>query len=180
MPRSVSLDVLDRIEIASPCPMRWEDMAGDDRTRHCDQCDLRVHNIAGLARQEALDLIVAGHGGRLCVRIHRRWDGTILTSDCPVGRRALHRRVATRVSRFGAAALCLLTGGLLFVRVGERSDGALASRQPLQALRNWLKPVVPSPPLRTPPYVITMGSCAPLKSLKEVLSQQEGPSEEGR
>ena len=31
MPRTISL--LDRVQIASPCPMKWEDMVGDDRNQ---------------------------------------------------------------------------------------------------------------------------------------------------
>jgi hypothetical protein len=46
MSRTVSLSLLDRIEIASPCTVEWDSMTGDDRSRFCGQCKLNVYNIA--------------------------------------------------------------------------------------------------------------------------------------
>ena len=68
-------------------------MTGDDRTRHCDLCNLHVYNIAQLTRKEAESLI-ANTEGRICARLYRRPDGTVITKDCPVGLRAVRRRVA--------------------------------------------------------------------------------------
>ncbi|MCB9845044.1 MAG: hypothetical protein H6811_03530 [Phycisphaeraceae bacterium] len=150
MAGTLSLDILDRIEIASPCPMRWEDMEGDARRRMCDQCGLHVHNIEGLTREEAVELIASSAGKRVCVRLHRRTDGAVMTHDCPVGRRALHRRAASGAWRLAAAALCLLTGGLLFARVDHTNGHELSDRQPMRAVRAWLRrpppPVPPAPP----------------------------------
>jgi hypothetical protein len=73
-----------QMKIASPCPASWEDMEGDDRIRFCDECELNVYNLSDMAEDAALKL-VEEREGRLCVRFYQREDGTVLTSDCPVG-----------------------------------------------------------------------------------------------
>jgi hypothetical protein len=96
---------IDNIRIASPCPVGWEAMKGDDRKRHCDLCSLNVYNISEMTRAEAEGLF-AKSGDRVCVRIYRRADGTVLTKDCPVGLRKYRKRVAT----FAGAALSMVLG----------------------------------------------------------------------
>ncbi|HSS20747.1 MAG TPA: carboxypeptidase-like regulatory domain-containing protein [Pyrinomonadaceae bacterium] len=93
---------LDRLRVASPCPKSWEQMTGDDRVRFCDQCQLNVYNLSALSRLEAESLI-ASTEGRLCGRFFRRADGTVLTTDCPVGLRALRLRVSKRAAAVFAA-----------------------------------------------------------------------------
>ena len=85
MGRKHSLDVLDQIRVASPCPKRWEDMVGDDRKRFCDECKLHVYNLSAMTREEATSLVTSAKG-RLCGAFYRRADGTVMTSDCAVGR----------------------------------------------------------------------------------------------
>jgi hypothetical protein len=86
-------DRLDSLRIASPCPTNWAQMSGDDRVRFCDQCNLHVYNIAQMTRKEA-EALIATTEGRICARLFRRADGTIITRDCPVGLRAIRRHVA--------------------------------------------------------------------------------------
>jgi hypothetical protein len=88
------------LRVASPCSADWEEMVGDDRVRYCSQCRLNVYNFAAMSEREVKEL-VATHEGRLCGRLYRRADGTMLTRDCPVGFRAVVRRV----SRVAGAAL---------------------------------------------------------------------------
>lgn len=73
---------LDNIHVANPCPADWNKMTGDDRIRHCSDCEQNVFNLTDLTTKEALRLI-RDTQGRLCVRFYRRADGTILTRDCP-------------------------------------------------------------------------------------------------
>jgi hypothetical protein len=96
-PKTVSLE---NIRIAAPCPATWEKMIGDDRVRHCAECQLNVYNLSEMTRLEAEELI-ASREGRLCVRFFRRTDGTVITRDCPRGLRLL----TNRVSRFAGAVL---------------------------------------------------------------------------
>ena len=68
-------------------------MTGDDRARHCGDCDLDVFNLSGMTRREAQKLILA-KSGHLCVRFFLRHDGTVLTQDCPTGLARIRRRFA--------------------------------------------------------------------------------------
>lgn len=96
--------MIDNIRIASPCPANWEQMQGNDRVRHCDACNLNVYNLAAFTESE-IRALVANRKGRLCGRIYQRRDGTVLTQNCPVGMRA----VARRISRIAGAVFAFLT-----------------------------------------------------------------------
>ena len=86
---------LDHLRIAAPCPADWDQMFSfeGERVRFCSQCNLNVYNLSGMSREEAEALITKTEG-RLCVRFYRRADGSILTQNCPVGLKAIKRRVA--------------------------------------------------------------------------------------
>jgi hypothetical protein len=83
-------DAVDQIEIASPCTVPWSSMRGDDRVRFCGHCRQNVYNIDGFGRDEARRLVA--REGRVCVRIFRRSDGTVMTADCWTRLRAARRR----------------------------------------------------------------------------------------
>src|SRR5579862_1598441 len=101
----------DSIRIATPCPARWEDMTGDAVVRRCAQCDLDVHNISEMTREQAEGVLARLAEGRVCARFFRRADGTILTRDCPVGIAAARRRILKAVSRCAAAiGLAVIAG----------------------------------------------------------------------
>lgn len=105
-------DPLQTLRIASPCNEAWERMAGDARVRHCASCDLNVYNAAELTRDE-IRALVERTEGRLCMRLYRRADGTLLTKDCPAGIRALRRRASRWSAAVTAAMLsvaAVLTG----------------------------------------------------------------------
>lgn len=137
----IRLSLLDHIEIASPCSARWEDMEGDDRKRLCADCDLHVYNIAAMTRDEAESLIRENRP-RLCAQIYRRPDGTILTSDCPVGIARLRQQSIRVAGRMAAALVCILVACVSTVLGVGRLDNArrLSDREPFQALRAKLNP----------------------------------------
>ena len=109
------LPMLDGIQIAKPCPANWDEMKGDDVVRHCSLCRLNVYNVSEMSREDALQLIHEAEG-RLCIRMYRREDGTVLTKDCPKGLANFRRRVVKRVAL--AASLALTAAGC--GRLGER------------------------------------------------------------
>ena len=97
---------LDNLRTASPCPVGWEQMTGDERVRLCRLCDLHVYNISEVTRDEPYALIAKSEG-RICARLVRRADGTVITKDCPVGLRAIKRRVARTTATVFAAIVSL-------------------------------------------------------------------------
>lgn len=113
---------LNQIRIATPCHAKWNQMKGDDRVRHCGDCKLNVYNVAGLTNKEVQELLVkSAKGERVCMRLTRRKDGTILTSDCPVGVR-IARRVRLKIAAIGVpimSAIFWLAGGV-YSRAEER------------------------------------------------------------
>src|SRR5262245_34300483 len=76
-----NLNLLE-ISIPTPCPASWDQMRGDDRVRFCSQCKLKVYNLSEMTKSEAEKLIWEKEG-KLCARLFRRNDGTIITRECP-------------------------------------------------------------------------------------------------
>ena len=101
----MKINPLDHIKIASPCSADWNEMFGDSRKRFCPECRLNVYNLSEMTQAEA-EKILFETEGRLCVRLYKRSDGTVITQDCPVGWQAIKQRV----SRFATAAFGLLIG----------------------------------------------------------------------
>lgn len=115
-------DNLDQLRVASPCPTSWERMTGNDQVRFCDLCNLNVYNLAELTRKEAAALI-AKMEGRLCARLFRRSDGTVITRDCPVGLGAIRRRVA-RLTGAVFATIVALSSTVLGQKPNNKEDSS--------------------------------------------------------
>jgi hypothetical protein len=98
-------ELLANVKVASPCSARWGHMVGDDRSRFCAQCQKHVYNLSNLTANEASALIREREGS-LCARFYQRADGTVLTSDCPIGAGQVWARFRTLLG--AAAALTLL------------------------------------------------------------------------
>ena len=101
---------IDRIRVASPCAVPWDSMKGNESLRHCDLCSLNVYNISELTVAETEQLI-AVREGRICIRLYRRADGTVITKDCPVGLRKVRQRMTRIASAAFASILGLVTLG---------------------------------------------------------------------
>jgi hypothetical protein len=120
------LKSLDNLRIASPCPASWESMTGSDSVRHCDLCNLNVYDISRMTRLEA-EAFIAHTEGRICARLYRRVDGTVLTRDCPVGLRELRRR-ASRVAGAVFAALVSLCSSAIGQTPSKKDEKACTSK----------------------------------------------------
>ncbi len=115
-------------------------MSGDERVRHCERCDLNVFNLSEMNRSDAEDLIRKSEG-RMCIRYHARADGTMITSDCPVGRglvrRRLRRIAACVVGAFGAL---IGTGFAMSGGVGLRRGAQMRSVKAFAAICDRISP----------------------------------------
>jgi hypothetical protein len=130
---------LEKIRIARPCPALWEEMTGDERVRFCGLCRKNVYNLSAMSR-EAAERLIKERQGQICALLYRRADGTVLTSDCPVGARAFAARVARRIAASLTGLFLILGGRHLTPEFKERrcqpppgrTDArAQASRRPL-------------------------------------------------
>jgi hypothetical protein len=148
---TVELD-LDDVRIASPCKMEWAAMTGGDRVRHCAACQKNVFNLSGMKRKDALDLLRATEG-KICARIYRRKDGTILTADCPVGvallaRKAKRAVLGACIATLGAvgALLALLASSTTTERVIPHGVRDAVTTKVHQLVDAKDKLIVPEPP----------------------------------
>ena len=121
-------DIVDRIEIPLPCHVPWADMTGDDRVRFCGDCRQSVYNVAMFTRAEATRLL-NDSSGRVCLRIFRRPDGTVVTDDCRARLRAARKRgllifAGTLVVVFWAQ-ICAQFVGLMGLRRVMSSGGTM-------------------------------------------------------
>jgi hypothetical protein len=121
---------LDHLRIATPCSADWDQMHSfeDERVRFCSQCNLNVYNLSGMRRQEAEALITKTEG-RLCVRFYRRADRSVLTRNCPVGLKAVIRRVAWVARVVLGMILSFVSGlGLYIFYLGRKPYPLLNNR----------------------------------------------------
>lgn len=94
---------LEDIEIKAPCSADWEAMEGGAAKRHCEECDLHVHNLSAMTRAEGEALLAGRRAGeRVCVRMEQNADGSCVTLDEPRGQK--------RPGKLTAAALAFGVG----------------------------------------------------------------------
>ena len=147
---------LRNVKVASPCPVDWDRMIGDERARFCGQCELNVYNLSAMSTLEAESLI-ARTEGRLCVRYYRRKDGSIITEDCPVGLRAFKQRVA-RIKRAVASLVLGSLAGLGFHAAASRFGSYLFDPSGIWGTHGTTMGEMVAP--QVPPLGIVMGKMA--------------------
>jgi len=134
-----------RLRVASPCSEKWDGMTGDERARSCGLCKKNVYDLSKMTTREVLELVREREGGATppCVRFFMRADGTVMTADCPEGRRRVLRR------RWGIAAL--MAGAMALVAGGWSAFGG------------WLRGIddPPTPTMGTPKGIVMGEVCVP-------------------
>jgi hypothetical protein len=96
---------LDQIKVVSPCSTDWDRMSGEEKKRFCSECDKFVYDFSQMTRRQ-VEAIVSIHRGRLCARITRRPDGSLVTLEAP----PVHPIVAHRASPVVNATLAAILG----------------------------------------------------------------------
>jgi hypothetical protein len=152
-----SLPILDNVRIATPCRANWDRMLGDDRVRHCNDCNKNVFNLSAMTRDQAESLIVAKNGD-LCARYYQRTDGTILLSDCTVG---VSQRNTRRLVAAGAFALLAGTSAAAMMPRHKTKDFTMGEVHVDTTLKFSKPPIVmpPAPPPHVDPMPL-MGAVA--------------------
>ena len=143
------LPMLGQLRVATPCTADWSQMTGDDRTRHCGECQKNVYNLSGMTQDEAEALLIERNGD-LCVRYYQRHDGTILLADCEVG---VGRRLRRRKIAAGAAAL--LAGGFAAAGVAQAVRSAMELPPRLERVHVMMGGPMPPPSPPQPPPSLT-------------------------
>jgi hypothetical protein len=126
------------VRVATPCKADWNQMMGDERVRFCGACSLNVYNLSAMTRSEA-ETLIARSEGRLCVKFYRRWDGSIITRNCPIGLSAIRRRVS-----YVAKAVCSMMFGLLAgFGVHEAFSSSVTALRPGRTMGTMVQRVEP-------------------------------------
>jgi hypothetical protein len=161
---------LDHLTVAAPCNVGWDNMVGSERVRFCGQCSLNVYNLSAMSKGEA-ERLVSQTEGRLCVRYYRRADGTILTKNCPIGLRALKRRLSRIASASISAVLSFFAGILAVTGLHERAQ--FPAMQIPAATQGAIEPTE-----KLPERSLFMGKyTAPEQSMGKVFLGEAGPTE---
>ena len=84
---------LDRLVISKPCSNDWDSMTGGREKRHCSDCDRTVYDVSKLTLLEA-EALVFSTRGRLCLRLTKDANGSVVTSQWPGGLPPAPRRVS--------------------------------------------------------------------------------------
>jgi len=121
------LNSFDRLHVANPCPEDWQQMTGNDRVRHCVQCDKSVYDLSQMTRDEA-EALVARMEGRLCARFERQADGAILTAALASGPHLISRRVSP-VATIIVTALLGLNGNAFAATTFQANEPAAIHAQ---------------------------------------------------
>lgn len=74
-----------KLEIAQPCPERWDQMTPGPTGRQCARCEKQVHDLSVLTSKQ-IERLLDRSDGQLCVRLTRRADGSLLTRPQPAPR----------------------------------------------------------------------------------------------
>jgi hypothetical protein len=154
---------LDNVRVAAPCTADWEQMIGNERARFCGQCNLNVYNLSSMTRSEA-ESFIAKNEGRLCVRYYRRADGSVITENCPVGLRAIRRKMSYLARAMISAVLSFLAGVASFEILIERSLLEFPRREAItgELVLDPKRFRMPAPTVSEEPRVI-MGDIGPVR-----------------
>lgn len=154
IPDTRTAGCLDDLVIKTPCTMDWDQMDGDGRHRYCARCEKQVYNIAAMTRCEAIDLI-GGGTDRICARIYRRPDGTVVTRECPS---APHRsiRPSTVGRRFQFSIATLIA--LLTSSAGLFASAPWIGKKLEPLVQRWFG--AEDPAIATPGAYCTLGDIA--------------------
>lgn len=118
-PGETNTSRLKSLRVANPCPARWEDMKGDERSRFCSTCSLNVYNISAMTSAEAEEFL-RSRTGRTCTRFYQRADGTVITRDCPVALAKVRRKLARAI--LVTAGFCMSVLAVAATRIPDSGN----------------------------------------------------------
>lgn len=97
------------LQIKTPCPMKWDDLAGDGPKRFCSQCSLHVHDGAQLTRDEARELVTSATE-RVCMRLQFDPSGAPMFRGEVAAERTVERPRLSAASRIARWTLTTAAG----------------------------------------------------------------------
>lgn len=86
-------------KLSFTCPMKWDELRGDERARFCEKCQRSVINLTHLTEAQRTALLAAPHSERLCVAYRQR-----LVAATPRSSPSRRHRWAARAATLGLGA----------------------------------------------------------------------------
>jgi ankyrin repeat protein len=113
-------DLLNAIEVKSPCGESWDEMQGNETVRFCSHCSKNVNDLSKMTRKDALRL-VRRSGGNLCVRYAQH----------PVTQKPLFAENLYKITRRATSlAAGVMTASITLSTAAYAQGGALRQQEP--------------------------------------------------
>lgn len=109
-------------QLSYVCPVRWDELRGDERERFCAKCGHRVSNLSAMDAAERTALLAKIGRERICASFYVRLNGGYVTPDNP-----LTSEERSKLRQLGAAAL---SAGALALAAGCVTPAELARLAP--------------------------------------------------
>jgi len=87
-------------KLSFACPLPWDSMTGDERTRFCSKCHHQIPNLSLVSLQERQRLLEQAKTRQVCGTYYVRLSGELVTPEKP-----LTEREGKRIKQYGVAAL---------------------------------------------------------------------------
>jgi len=115
-----------RLKVASPCDANWETMTGDEAKRFCSLCKKDVYELSNMSLEEVEMLLAAQSTMGICGRFYQRSDGTLITSDCSIGKAKKRKKQRVTIMAGATAALAIYGGHNLYAGDSVSNKGEIA------------------------------------------------------
>lgn len=140
-----------RLRLVRGCDVRWENMVGDARVRHCGACDREVYDLTAMSPDEVEAFVEARQHDLPCVQLHARPDGRYQDGPCAPAQ-------TRRLTRAALAAAGLGLTGLLSVLASEsRAEAPVNVGPRADATRPFVEPIPEPCPWPAPEPTFSMG-----------------------
>ena len=127
--------------IEKPCAADWDEMRGDDKVRHCDECDREVYAISKMTELEAELRLLNAPDALPCIRYARDASGNVIHAADLVRSDYLANRPGTSARAFVMASAL---GSALVTRDAGAKPPVVAAAEPTQCVP-YEQPAPPPP-----------------------------------
>lgn len=97
-------------QLSYVCPIRWNELRGDERERFCERCGHRVSNLSTMSATERAALMAKIGRERVCASFYVRLSGEYITPEKPLTPEERSKIRQLGVAALSAGALALAAG----------------------------------------------------------------------
>lgn len=97
-------------QLSYVCPIRWDELRGDERERFCERCGHRVANLSAIDAAGRAALLTRIGRERVCASFYLRLSGEYVTPEKPLTSEERSKIRQLGVAALSAGALALAAG----------------------------------------------------------------------